>query len=229
MTTTAPTTVLPARAAGPLPIALAATFTTVVEGLSLAEFLPAPVAFLVGAAWGVGIALLARRLSRTAMLAARLEDGLVVLGTIAMALFAFGGFAGLLVLNGAMDSSSLTGETLVAMFMPSIPVAIAANVPTELLVVPGLLVLGWRTGIRRTLILAASALYLLHRVWTYLVFASGRLDFAAAEHSTTPLTAAERAQHLEQLHLDDPRWILNLVIFGLFLGAAHFPRSTRRP
>ncbi|MEV4535163.1 hypothetical protein AB0J82_15165 [Asanoa sp. NPDC049518] len=113
------------------------------------------------------------------------------------------------------------------MFVPSIPVAIAANVPAELLVVPGLLVLGWRPGIRRLLVVAAAALYLVHRVWTYLVFTSGRLDFAETERATTPLTAAERADHLDQLHLDDPRWILNLVIFALFLGAAHFPRSAR--
>jgi len=211
-----------------IPIVLAVAFTTVVEGLSLAEFLPAPVAFLIGAAWGAAIALLARWVGRRPTAAGWTEDGLVVLGTVTMAVLAFGGFAGLLLLNGAMDSSSLTGETLVAMFVPSIPVAIAANVPTELLVVPGLLVLGWRTGIRRILVVAAAGLYLVHRVWTYLVFASGRLDFAETERSTVPLTEAERMHHLDQLHLDDPRWILNLVIFALFLGAAHLPRSARR-
>ncbi|MDG4826595.1 hypothetical protein O7635_32495 [Asanoa sp. WMMD1127] len=211
-----------------VPAALAVAFTTVVEGLSLAEFMPAPLAYLAGAAWGVAVVAAARWIARRPTAAARTENGLVVLGTVAMGLFAFGGFAGLLLLNGAMDSDSLTGETLVAMFLPSIPVAIAGNVPTELLVVPGLLILGWRPGVRRILILAAAGLYLVIRVWSYLVFVSGRLDFAAAERSTTPLTAAERADYVDQLHLNDPRWVLNLAVFGIFLAAAHVPRFAAR-
>ncbi|MEU8820879.1 hypothetical protein [Actinoplanes sp. NPDC048796] len=57
-----------------------------------------------------------------------------------MALPAFGGAIGLLRLGAALDSSSITGETMVTMFLPSIPIAIAANVPAELVVIPGLLI-----------------------------------------------------------------------------------------
>jgi hypothetical protein len=74
------------------------------------------------------------------------------------------------------------------------------------------------------LIGAAAALYFVPRVWTYLGFASDGLDFAETEKSTTPLTAAERQQFHAELHLDDPRWILNLAIFAVFLLAAHFSR-----
>ncbi|AVT29536.1 hypothetical protein C6361_08540 [Plantactinospora sp. BC1] len=206
------------------PLALAVAFVAVVEGLSLVEFLPVPVALLVALGWGVGIGLLATWLRGRATLAAWLEDGLVALGVVTMALFAFGGAAGLLMLDAALESPTLTGQTLVLMFLPSIPVAILGNVPTELVVIPMLLVLGWRPGRRRILIVVAAALYFVHRVWTYLVFSSARLDFAETERSTTPLTEAERERLGSALHVDDPRWILNLVIFAVFLLAAHFSR-----
>ncbi|AVT35944.1 hypothetical protein [Plantactinospora sp. BB1] len=206
------------------PLALAVAFVAVVEGLSLVEFLPVPVALLVALGWGVGIGLLATWLRGRATLAAWLEDGLVALGVVTMALFAFGGAAGLLMLDAALESPTLTGQTLVLMFLPSIPVAILGNVPTELVVIPMLLVLGWRPGRRRILVVVAAALYFVHRVWTYLVFSSARLDFAETERSTTPLTEAERERLGSALHVDDPRWILNLVIFAVFLLAAHFSR-----
>ncbi|MEU4427547.1 hypothetical protein AB0F81_43565 [Actinoplanes sp. NPDC024001] len=203
-----------------LPFALAAVFVVVIQGLSLSEFVPAPVAVLIGAGWAVVISLVAHRVARRQALSAWAEDTLVALGCVAMALFAFGGAVGLLMLNTALDSSSVTGETMVTMFLPSIPIAIAANVPTELVVFPVLLVLGWRDGTRRLLIVAAAGLYLVHRIWTYLVFAGDRLDFAGTEQSTTPLTAAQRQEFTDGLHLDDPRWVLNLIVFGVLLLAA---------
>lgn len=61
------------------------------------------------------------------------------------------------------------------------------------------------------------------------MFASDRLDFAAAERSTTVLTAAEKEQFAAALHVDDPRWILNLLIFAVFLLAAFFSRVRASP
>jgi hypothetical protein len=212
------------RAQSVLPFWLAVTFTVVVQGLSLSEFLPVPVALLVGAGWGVAIGLLATRIRKRRALSAWVEDVLVAVGLVAMAVFAFGGGVGIVLLDSAFDSSSLTGETVVSMFLPSIPIAIAANAPTELLVIPALLILGWRDGWRRLLIVVAAALYFVHRIWTYLVFASDRLDFAETERSTTPLTAAEREQLYSDLHLGDPRPLLNLLIFAALLLAAHFSR-----
>jgi hypothetical protein len=206
------------------PFALVAVFTVVVQGLSLMEFLPPPIALLIGAGWAVLIGLAARWASHRPALSAWAEDGLVALGCVTMALFAFGGAIGLMMLGTALDSSSITGETMVTMFLPSIPIAIAANVPTELVIIPGLLVLGWRPGTRRILFITAAALYFVHRIWTYLVFAPDRLDFAAAERSTAVLTKAEKDQFTAALHLDDPRWILNLLIFAAFLLSAFFSR-----
>lgn len=206
------------------PYVLVAVFTVVVQGLSLMEFLPLPIALLIGAGWAVLIGLAARWAIRRPALSAWAEDSLVALGCVTMAIFAFGGGIGLLMLGTALDSSSITGETMVTMFLPSIPIAIAANAPTELVIIPGLLILGWRPGTRRTLFVTAAATYFVHRIWTYLVFAPDRLDFAAAEKSTTVLTEAEKEQFAAALHVDDPRWILNLVIFGAFLLAAFFSR-----
>jgi hypothetical protein len=208
-----------------LPYGLAAVFTVVVQGLSLAEFLPVPLALLAGATWAGMIGLIASRVRRKPTVSAWVEDGLVALGATAMALFAFGGAVGLMMMGAALDSSSVTGETMVSMFLPSIPIAIAANVPTELFVIPGLLILGWRTGFRRVLIVVAAGLYFVLRVWTYLVFAADRLDLADAERSTTPLTAAERVRFAAAFHVDDPRWILNLLIFAVFLAAAFLSRA----
>jgi hypothetical protein len=207
-----------------LPLCLSVSFTVAVQTLGLSEFLPFPLALLAAAGWGIAIGLIAIRIRSKVTLSGWLEDALVVVGAVAMAFFAFGGLVGILLLSSALESSSLSGETLVLMFLPSIPLAIIANAPVELLVVPVLLILGWREGTRRILIVAAAALYFVHRVWTYLVFASDRLDFAQTEKSTAPLTAAERQQFYTDLHLDDPRWILNLAIFAVFLLAAHFSR-----
>ncbi|MFG1915544.1 hypothetical protein [Micromonospora sp. NPDC048898] len=207
-----------------MPFVLAAVFTIVVQGLSLMEFLPLPVALLIGAGWAVLIGLVARWVRRRPALSAWVEDGLVALGCVTMALFAFGGAIGLVMLGAALDSSSITGETMVTMFLPSIPIAIAANVPTELVILPGLLVLGWRPGTRRILFVAAAVVYFVHRVWTYLVFAPDRLDFAAAERSTAVLTAAEKDQFSAALHVDDPRWVLNLLTFAILLLSAFLSR-----
>jgi hypothetical protein len=207
-----------------IPYALVTLFTVVIQGLSLSEFVPVPVALLIGLGWSAAIGSVAYLVSRRPRLRAWTEDVLVGFGCAAMALFAFGGAVGLLLWNVALDSPSVTGETMVAMFLPSIPIAIAANAPTELIVIPGLLILGWRPGIRRVLVVTAAALYFVHRVWSYLVFVGDRLDFAAHERATTALTAAERAEFAEGLHLNDPRWLLNLLLFVVFLVAAYCSR-----
>jgi hypothetical protein len=142
-----------------LPFCLSVTFTVAIQTLGLSEFLPVPVALLAAAGWGVAIGLIAIRIRNKVRLSAWLEDGLVVVSAVSMAFFAFGGLVGILLLSSALKSSSLSGETLVLMFLPSIPLAIIANAPVELLVIPVLLILGWRQGTRRILIVAAAVLF----------------------------------------------------------------------
>ncbi|MFD0559068.1 hypothetical protein FB566_5029 [Stackebrandtia endophytica] len=210
-----------------LPIGLSISFVTLTQALSLSAFLPLPVAVAAGLAWGTLIATTATWLARRPRIGGCGEDVLIAIGSTAMAVLAFGGGVGILLLNTALDSPSLTGQMLVQLFLPSIPIAILSNAPMELLVIPALLVLAWRPGRRRILVLAATVLFGAHRIWTHLVFAPDRLDFATMEQSADTLSSGEREQVLEALHLDDPRWILNLVIFAVFLLAAFHSRHRK--
>jgi hypothetical protein len=211
------------------PFFLAVPFTTVVTGLfNLSELLSIPLGLLAGAAWGIALGLVLTRLRRMEALAAWLEDALVVAGITAVAFAACGGLMALLMLAGALDSPSLTGETLLKLFLPTIPFYIIANSVLELLIVPCLLYVGWRAGRRRILFVAAAGLYFLLRVWTYLAFVPARLGFAEEGQTNAPLSALERQQAYQELMVNDPRWILLLVIFGILLLAAHLPRLRER-
>ncbi|MEQ7009453.1 hypothetical protein ABN028_25090 [Actinopolymorpha sp. B17G11] len=212
-----------------LPFFLAVPFTTIVTGLfNLAEVLPAPVALLAGAAWGAGLGLFvtwfrARRPGPTNAL----EDGFVYLGTAAFAFAGCGGLMAILLLNGALDSPSITGQTLGSTFLPSIPYYVVVNSLLEVLLIPGVLYLGWRPGKRRALLVTGAVMYFAMRVWTYLAFVPARLGWAETEHTTQSLTTAERQQAASDLMLNDPRWIPILAMFALFLFAAHLPASSR--
>jgi hypothetical protein len=207
------------------PFFLAVPFTAIVTGLfNLSDTLSVPGGLLVGAAWGVVLGLIVGLIRKNDVLAAWFEDVLVVLGATAVAFAAAGGVMALLMLAGALESSTLTGETLLKLFLPTIPFYIVTNAALELLIIPGLLFIGWRAGKRRILIASAAALYFLLRVWTYLAFVPSRMGFAEAGHTSTPMTEAERQQAHTELMLDDPRWIILLVIFGILVLAMHLPR-----
>ncbi len=210
-----------------LPVLLAAAFTTVVTGLfNLSELMPLPLALAAGVALGAVVGLLARWL-RAKPIGGWLEDGFVGLGAVAFAFAGCGGLMAILLLDGTLASSSVTGETLASTFLPSIPYYIAVNSVLEMLIVPAVLVLGWRPGPRRVLILGTAAAYFAMRIWTYLAFVPARQGWAEGEHSTQALTAAERTQAANDLMLDDPRWILLLALFAIFVVAMALP--ARRP
>jgi hypothetical protein len=209
------------------PFMLAVPFTTVILGLmNLSDHLPLPAALTIGAAWGVALGALAMWVQTKPRLRAWTEDAFVVAGIFGLAFAGCGGLMALLIIGGALDSPTLTGETLVAMFLPTIPYYIIATAPMELLIIPGLLFLAWRPGARRALIVSSAILYFLFRLWSYLVFVSARMDFAGLEHSNTPLGPVE-AHQAHQLLVDDQRWILVLVILALLILAAHLPATAR--
>jgi hypothetical protein len=207
------------------PSALTVLFTATITGLfNLSDVFPVPVAVAAGAGWGVVVALGATWLNSKPLAAAWVEDSLVFVGIFALAFAGCGGVMALLMLNGALDSSSLTGETLESTFLPMIPYYIAANAPLELVIMPALLCLGWRPGKRRALIMTGVAMYFALRVWTYLAYRPARLGFAESDRTGAPMTAAERHQAYLDLKVDDPRWILVLTILAVFIAAASFPR-----
>lgn len=198
------------------PYFLVVPFGALITGLfNLGGFLPWPIAILIGATWGFLIGLIAQRIRHR-----RAEDVLIAIGAAGFAFAGCGGLMAILLLKGALNSTSLTGEALEQMFLPSIPYYIAVNSILEVLVIPLILYVGWRPGRRRILIVAAAVLYFAMRVWTYIAFVPARLGWADSVHSTRALTAAERTQAHRDLMLDDPRWILLLVMFGLLLLAA---------
>lgn len=208
------------------PFLLVVPFTATITGaFNLSEALPLAIAVAVGGGWGILVGIAATWLRSKPKAAAWVEDSLVFVGTVALAFAACGGVMALLMLNGALSSSSLTGETLEAMFVPMIPYYIAANAPLEMVIMPALLVLGWRAGKRRVLIVAGAAMYFGLRVWTYIAFVPARLGFAESGHTTDPMTTSERHQAYLDLKVDDPRWILVLAILAIFIAAASFPRA----
>jgi hypothetical protein len=209
------------------PLLLTVPFTAVVTGLfNLSEFMPAPVALLLGAAWGALVALVAAAVNRRKPVAgAWIEDGLVFTGAIAFALAGCGGLMAIIQWKGALASGSLTGETLEAVLLPTIPYYIAVNSVLELLIIPAVLCFGWHRGKRRALIVATFALYFAMRVWTYLAFVPARMGWAEGEHAALPMSEAERAGAADDLMVDDPRWALLLLLLAVFVLAAHFPRT----
>lgn len=207
------------------PFLLVVPFTATITGaFNLSDLLPFPVAVAVGAGWGLVVGIAATWLGSKPKPAAWVEDSLVFIGAFALAFAGCGGVMALLMLNGALDSSSLTGDTLESMFVPMIPYYIAANAPLELVIFPALLFLGWRAGKRRSLIVVGAVLYFALRVWTYVAYVPARLGFAESGHTAAPMTAAERHQAYLDLKVDDPRWALVLVILAIFIAAAAFPR-----
>ncbi|KWX65989.1 hypothetical protein [Mycobacterium sp. NAZ190054] len=210
---------------GVAPFFVAVPITVIITGgFNLSRSMPMPAALAVGAGWGLALGLVAAYLRTKPKLAAAVEDSLVALGIVAVAFAACGGVMALLMLNGALSSSSLTGETLEATFVPTIPFYIVANGSLELVIVPLLVYLGWRAGRRRVCIVTAAVLYFAMRVWTYVAYRPARLGFADSDHTDTPMSLMERQSAYLDLKLDDPRWILLLVILAVLIAAAGYPR-----
>jgi hypothetical protein len=208
-----------------VPTVLVVVFTTLITGwFNLSEVMPLPLAILAGVAWGVLLSWAASRLRTPPALGAWLEDALVYFGTVGFAFAGCGGLMAILLLNGALDSSSVTGETLERTFLPAIPYYIIVNSILEILVIPAVIAFSWRPGPRRVLILAGAALYFAMRVWTYLAFVPARLGWADEDHAAQVLTAVERRQAAQDLMLNDPRWALLLAMMAIFLIAAHLSR-----
>ena len=208
-----------------VPTVLVVVFTALITGwFNLSEAMPLPLAVLAGAAWGVLLGWAGSRLRTHPAIAAWLEDVFVYLGTVGFAFAGCGGLMAILLLDGALDSSSVTGETLESTFLPAIPYYIVVNSILEILVIPGAIAFSWRPGPRRILILVGAALYFAMRVWTYLAFVPARLSWAEEHHATQVLTAVERRQAAQDLMLSDPRWALLLAMLAIFLIAAHLSR-----
>jgi hypothetical protein len=123
------------------------------------------------------------------------------------------------VFRSVLREPSATYAVLSAMMRPTVPFFIALNSAMELVFVPLIIFLSWPDADwRRWLTIAAAAVYVVHRVWTYAVFAKPRLDTASK-----PLTP-EDVDWYTRTFASDYRIILNIIVLALFTAAAFLPR-----
>jgi hypothetical protein len=132
-----------------------------------------------------------------------------------------GGAMYILLFNSVLREPSATSAVLSSLMGPTVPFFIVLNSALEILLVPMVIFLNWDAGSRRRVLVTGAALiFLIHRIWTYLVYAAPRL-----ETGTHPLSAADIEWYTRTLAVDY-RVVLNVVIFALFLAAAFWlPRA----
>ena len=120
----------------------------------------------------------------------------------------------LLVFGSALREPSLTNDVLSAMMRPTVPYYIALNSFMEVLFVPLVVFLNWDAGAApRWVVVAAAALYVLQRSWTYIVYAERRL-------ATGTALSAEDVAWFRRTLAQDYRTVLNLIVMALFAAAA---------
>jgi hypothetical protein len=82
----------------------------------------------------------------------------------------------MLLFRSVLDKPTTTYTVLSALMRPTVPFFIVVNSLMELLIVPAALYFNWIvTPRRKGLVLAAALVYLVMRIWTYLVYAERRL------------------------------------------------------
>lgn len=119
------------------------------------------------------------------------------------------------VFGSALLEPSLTNGVLSAMMRPTVPYYITLNSAMEILFVPLVIFLNWDVApTRRWIIVASAIVYLLQRVWTYLVYAERRLATG-----TAPLSS-EAIAWFKRTLATDRRTVLNLAVLALFTVAA---------
>jgi hypothetical protein len=142
-------------------------------------------------------------------------DAPVFTAVVATGLLLGGGVMYVLLFRSVLDEPTTTYAVLSALMRPTVPFFIVVNSLMELLIVPTALYLNWTAMPRRKgLVLAAALVYLVTRVWTYLVYAERRLVV-----STQPLTAADVGWYVATL-ATDYRLALVAVTHALFSLAA---------
>lgn len=129
-----------------------------------------------------------------------------------------GGAMYMLLFTSVLREPSATYAVLSSLMAPTVPFFIALNGALEILLIPMVIFLNWDAGRRRRLLVVGGSLvFLVHRVWTYLVYAAPRV-----ETGTHPLTATDLEWYTQTLAVDY-RVVLNLFIFALLLAAAFVP------
>ncbi|MCC6167846.1 MAG: hypothetical protein IT329_11515 [Caldilineaceae bacterium] len=171
-----------------------------------------------GLLWAFLVGLAAQRLMRRTTWHARLANASVFVSILAVGLMAGAGAMYIAMMLAAVDEPSMTYAVLSALMQPAVPFYIVLNSLLELLVMLLVVFSNWQAGRKRRLYsLAGVGLYLVMRIWTYLVYAEMRLEI-----STHTLSAADVAWFKQTLAADY-RPGLVLLILACFVLAAFAP------
>jgi hypothetical protein len=173
----------------------------------------------VGFLWALILGFIAKRLIiRREAWIGLLANAPLFLDIIATGLLMGGGFIYIFMMNAALNEPSTTYAVLSALMKPAVSYYIVLNSLMELLIIPFVVFLNWNTNPkRRTYIIIGVVSYFVMRVWTYLVFATTRLEI-----SERTLSAADVAWFKQTL-ATDYRVILILITQAFFILAAFIP------
>jgi hypothetical protein len=152
---------------------------------------------LAGFVWSLVAGVVSSWLSQDATIATLTADAVLFACVIVAGSLVGGGVLYLLLFWSVLREPSTTYAALSALMRPTVPFFIALN-----------------SARRRWVIVIAVGIYVVHRAWTYLVYAERRL--AAG---TSPLSEADVEWYTRTL-ATDYRVVLNAIIFALFTAAA---------
>jgi hypothetical protein len=210
---------------------LAPTLTVVVAtttmGAFAGSFAGGPVLVAAfGLAWGLALAAMATRVSRTARRRPPLANGSLLLASlVAGILFGFGlldlSLHSRLLAEQPQDIGILIHPPLGDVFVVGL---IALNTSLEWLLLPALVLLNWRVPKRQTLVVVAAALYYAMRVWSYLYFVPRIFDWGELP-ADQPFAAEQLDQIRVWVGLSWVRGAVDGVMFVLLLVAMLVPAS----
>ena len=178
---------------------------------------------VVGLLWALFLGFIANRLMRREIWRDRLANATILVSIIAIGLLAGGGFMYTFMMFAAVEEPSTTYAILSALMQPAVPYYVVINSLLEMFIMLFVVFFNWNVdGKRRIFSLTGVGLYLVMRIWTYLVYAETRLDI-----STHTLSAADMEWFRRTL-ATDYRPVLELVTQAFFILAALVPvRSIR--
>lgn len=123
----------------------------------------------------------------------------------------------------AVEEPSTTYTILSTLMQPAVPYYVVINSLLELFVMLFVIFFNWKVDRKRRLYsLTGVGLYLVMRIWTYLVYAETRLDI-----SSHTLSAAD-VEWFRRTLATDYRPILELVTQAFFILAALVPAHSIR-
>lgn len=214
------------------PAILAVTMTTLIGGStgSLGGAVFAVVFAVVGALWGVGLVLLALRLSQSPGRRQTWANAVLFAIVLAAGFVTGAGLMAQLLMSAALDSRPQVFADLVRGSIgnaEALPFYVF-NTPLEWVLVPAAIVLTWNNPRRRRLMLTALILWTFHRVWTYTWFVPQITGWGEGDPGT-PLTTDQLDQARTWVNLSWIRGAIDVSATVLALLAAFTPALSREP